>query len=70
MNAGEDSMRDIKKNVMTIEKLNAVNPRRVCRLCGEIPTEMLVNRDPVPPVAFLAEMHAVHSRHRRQIDHQ
>ena len=69
MHVGEDSLRDIKKNVM-IEKLNAVNARTVCRLCGEIPTEMLVNRDPVLPAAFLAEMHVVHSRHRRQFDSQ
>ena len=64
-------MRAIKKNV-TIGKLNAENARTVCRLCGKIPTEMLVNRDPVLPVAFLAEIipHVVHSRHWRQFDHQ
>ena len=71
MHAGEDSTRAIKTNV-TIEKLNEENARAVCRLCGEIPTEMLVNRDPVLPVAFLAEIfpHVVHRRHRRQFDHQ
>ena len=61
-------MKVIKKNV-TIGKLNAENARTVFRLCGEIPTEMLVNRDPVPPVAFLAAI-VVHRRHRRLFDHQ
>jgi hypothetical protein len=64
-------MKVIKKNV-TIGKLNAENARTVFRLCGEIPTEMLVNKDLVPPVAFLEEIlpHVNHSRHRRRFDHQ
>ena len=68
MHAVEDSTKALKKNVM-IDKLNAENARTVFRLCGVIPTEMLVNRHRVPPVVVLAVI-VVHRRHRRLFDNQ
>ena len=70
-NAGEDWMKNIKKNVKT-QELNVVKGMTVFRLCGETHLKMLVNRDLVRPVVSEAEIlqRGFHSRLRRLWEHQ